>query len=114
MSCDDKKQAFENGFFDLEKAAAASDAARRKLENRLKAAGATCAIGALGSVVGNLPGLIAGGGACIGALLVADDAAAEYEKASKLHDIAARKNSKAFLQYFLCMRRHELGEPPVS
>jgi len=67
-----------------------------------------------GSLVGSAAGLLAGGAACITAILVADDAAADYEEASAIHDIVARKNTMNLMRYLMCARQHEIGERATS
>jgi len=113
MDCDDDKDALSEAGFDVDAAKAAMDKARRKVANRLKAAGAACTIGAFG-VFGGLAGLLAGGSACVGALLVADDAAADLEEAVELHEQALQRHAQAFKRYLICSRRHDIAGDAVS
>ncbi|MBV1857260.1 MAG: hypothetical protein KUG77_02535 [Nannocystaceae bacterium] len=65
-------------------------------------------IGAFGGFVG-LAGLLAGGSACIGGLLVADDAAADFEAAYHRASRAAERAGTARIMWFLCMQKHQMG-----
>ena len=117
MSCADELAALEAAEAEQDDAEIDLETARRKAKNRLKGAGAACAIGAFGAI-GGLPGLLAGGSACIGGLLVADDAAADFEAAQKRADRAADRASEARIKWVICMQRHQMGasrgDPSVS
>jgi len=113
MPCQEEEDELDEARFELEKTQIEVDRQRRKAKNALKAAGSTCALGAFGGFFG-VPGLIAGGGACIGGLLLADDIAGDYEAASELHNLAAQKHLHSFMQFLICSRRHEMIDEAVS
>jgi len=104
MPCDEERAHTNGANEEWKQAELAMETARRKARNALKAAGATCTGGAIASLFGPAA-LVAGGVACIGALLLADDFAADFEEAAERHDMARDKASEAFKELYLCMSR---------
>lgn len=104
MPCDEERAQTDSANQAWRQAELSMETARRKARNALKAAGATCAGGAVAGLLGPAT-LIAGGVACITALLLADDAAADFEEAAELHDMARDRASQAFRELYLCMSR---------
>ncbi|PRQ05043.1 hypothetical protein [Enhygromyxa salina] len=113
MSCKDEEEKNDAAWSALREANASFQKAHRKLENRLKVAGASCAIGAIGALLGPA-GLIAGGSACIGALLAADDAAVDYDYARIVSEIASDKYSRTLTDEFMCLSRCGPAETPPN
>ena len=83
------------------------------LEIRLKAAAGACALGAAASLTG-LAGLIGGGATCIATLIIADEAAADYEHALELDDIATSQHFNALVAEFLCLSACSPHRPAES
>ncbi|PRP89974.1 hypothetical protein ENSA5_69150 [Enhygromyxa salina] len=104
MPCKDEAEKNDDAWSAVLEAEAALAKAHHKLENRLKIAMATCGTGALTSILGLGP-LIAGGMACIGALLAADDADADYEYAIAMSELAGDKHARTLVDELLCLSR---------
>lgn len=104
MPCKDEAEKNDHAWNAVLEAEAALLKAHHKLENRLKVALTACGAGALSSVLG-LSALIAGGAGCIAALLAADDAAADYEHAVALNEIASDKHARTLMDELLCLSR---------
>lgn len=102
MPCVDEEERLEAQAHVVDKADAELAKARRKLKNRLKVAGGTCVLGAAASFTG-LAGLVSGGTACITTLLVADDAAADYEYALEISELEHDRYVDLLIDQFKCL-----------
>lgn len=113
VPCKDEADKNDDAWSAVLKAEAALEKARWKLENRLKVALASCGFGALGSLLG-VGGLIAGGSACVAALLAADDAAADYDYAVAMTEMASEKHSRTLMDELMCLSRCAPVEAPPN
>jgi hypothetical protein len=103
MTCDDEALQTDNRWEAVQVSDLEVAKARQKVENRLKASLAACGIAAVGSLGGNVVAVLGLGGACIAALLTADDAAVDYEYAVGVNTLAHKAHSKAVLEEFMCI-----------
>jgi hypothetical protein len=110
MTCDDEALQVDTRWEAVEAADLEVAKARQRVENRLKGSLAACGIAAIAGLGGKVGAVLGFGAACIAALLSAEDAAADYEYAVGVSQLAHKYHAQAVLKELMCIAHCELQD----